>query len=157
MKKLRKILYLKLARMGKGGKTPVPSIISYGTKIKGNILDGDVIHIDGRMDGNVSCNELIIGLKGQVCGLVKAKVLNVYGILQGSAEAENIFIAGSAQVLGDVYHKSLAIEPGAYIEGRCVRSGTAEAEKSIKKEGNMGKESGVNSDSCLFKAVSGGK
>ena len=133
MKKLRRILYLKIARMGRGSNAPVPSIISFGTKIKGNILGGDVIHIDGRLEGNVVCEELIIGVKGYVAGQVKAKSLSLYGTLQGSAEAENIFIASGAHLTGDALHRSIAIEPGAYIEGRCVRAQKAESKPEIKE------------------------
>lgn len=150
MKKLRKILYLKLARMGRGSNSPVPSIISFGTKIKGNVLGGDIVHIDGSLEGNVSCEELIIGIKGEVSGLVKAKKMSIYGSLQGSAESESLFIAGSAKVIGDVFHKTLAIEPGAYIDGRCVRSDQL---KSVKNEAIET----IDSKSTLFKAVSGGK
>ncbi len=121
MKNWRRMLYLKIAKMSRGSNTPVPSIISIGTKIKGNILGGDIIHIDGRLEGNVCCNELIIGVKGQVIGQVKAQTLNLYGSLHGTAEVENLFVAGTAHLIGDAVHTSIAIEPGAYIEGRCVR------------------------------------
>ena len=121
MKNWRRMLYLKIATMSRGSNTPVPSIISIGTKIKGNILGGDIIHIDGKLEGNVCCNELIIGVKGQVIGQVKAQTLNLYGSLHGTAEVENLFVAGTAHLIGDAVHTSIAIEPGAYIEGRCVR------------------------------------
>lgn len=133
MKKFRRMLYLKIARMGRGSNTPVPSIISYGTKIKGNILGGDVIHIDGRLEGNIVCEELIIGVKGQVIGQVKAKSLSLYGALQGTAESESIFIAGSAHLTGDALHHTIAIEPGAYIEGRCIRVQRTEGKTEPKK------------------------
>ena len=120
--KLRKMIYLKIARMSRGSNTPVPSIISFGTKIKGHILSGDVIHIDGNLEGNVMCEELIIGSRGHVYGQVKAKNLNIYGLLQGSAESENVIIAKGARVTGDVLYSTIAIEPGALIEGRCVKA-----------------------------------
>lgn len=133
MKNWRRMLYLKIAKMSRGSNTPVPSIISIGTKIKGNILGGDIIHIDGRLEGNVCCNELIIGVKGQVIGQVKAQTLNLYGSLHGTAEVENLFVAGTAHLVGDAVHTSIAIEPGAYIEGRCVRvAKQAAAESEVK-------------------------
>jgi cytoskeletal protein CcmA (bactofilin family) len=154
MKNLRRLLYLKIARMGRGSSAPVPSIISFGTKIKGNVLGGDVIHIDGRLDGNVLCEELIIGVKGQVAGQVKAKSLSIYGLLQGSAEAENIFVAGQAKVLGDIYHKTIAIEPGAYIEGRCIRAAKNDAEKAQKETAAPAKTA---TDPSLFVAQADNK
>lgn len=157
MKNLRRLLYLKVAKMGRGSNAAVPSIISTGTKIKGNILGGDVIHIDGRLEGNVCCDELVIGVRGLVIGQVKAKTLNLYGTLQGSAEVDNVFIAGTARLTGDALHSSIAIEPGAYIEGRCIRmSQPAAAKENVEKIAeNSGKAKTENS--ALFKAVSGGK
>jgi len=159
MKNFRRMLYLKVARMGRGSNTPVPSIISFGTKIKGDILGGDVIHIDGRLEGNVCCDELIIGSRGQVLGQVRAKTLSLYGTLQGSAEAENLFIAGSARLTGDALHGSIAIEPGAYIEGRCIRiNKPAELKPAVKVEAlPSAVKSQTENKSNLFKAVSGEK
>lgn len=131
--KLRRMLYLKIARMGRGSNSPVPSIISFGTKIKGNILSGDVIHIDGSLEGNVVCEELIVGSRGHVYGQVKTKSLSIYGTLQGSAEAENVIVAKSAKVNGDILYSSIAIEPGALIEGRCVRATKKEVQEPLKK------------------------
>lgn len=125
------MLYLKIARMGRGSNTPVPSIISFGTKIKGNILSGDVIHIDGNLEGNIMCEELIIGSRGHVYGQIKAKNLNIYGLLQGSAEAENVVVAKGARVMGDILHGSIAVEPGAFIEGHCIRVQKNEPAKPI--------------------------
>ena len=119
--RFRRMLYLKIARMSRGSNNPVPSIISFGTKIKGNILGGDVIHIDGAIEGNIVCEELIIGSRGHVYGQIKAKSLSIYGFLQGSAEAETVIIAKGARVTGDIYHQSIAVEPGAQVDGRCVR------------------------------------
>ncbi len=164
MKNLRKILYLKIAKFRKNvSNVPVPSIISFGTKIKGNILDGEVIHIDGRLEGNVCCEELVIGTKGQVIGQVRAKNLSLYGILQGTAEADSLFIAGSARLIGDALHNSIAIEPGAYIEGRCIRlqKKTTSVEKidkepSVKKTPMVEKAHMPANNPNLFKTASGG-
>ena len=128
----RRMLYLKIARMGRGSNTPVPSIISFGTKIKGNILSGDVIHVDGYLEGNVICEELIIGNRGHVYGQVRVKNLSIYGTLHGSAEAENVIIAKTARVNGDIFHQSIAIEPGGFIEGRCIRAEQKEENKAQK-------------------------
>lgn len=162
MKNWRRMLYLKIAKMGRGSNAPVPSIISFGTKIKGNILGGDIVHIDGRLEGNVCCEELIIGIKGQVIGQVKAKSLNLYGSLQGTVEVENLFIAGSSHLIGDAVHRSIAVEPGAYIEGRCVRVGQnsggeakSEVKAPIKSEASSAtiKKSAASGDnSNLFKS-----
>lgn len=132
--RFRRMLYLKIARMSRGSNTPVPSIISFGTKIKGNILSGDVIHIDGAIEGNIACEELIIGSRGHVYGQIKAKNLSIYGLLQGSAEAETVMIAKGARVTGDIFHQSIAVEPGAIVDGRCLRMQKTPAEQQAQKE-----------------------
>ena len=62
MRKFRRVMYIKMARLIRGEKNEVPCIISNSTKITGNILDGDIIHIDGKLEGDVSCKELIVNM-----------------------------------------------------------------------------------------------
>lgn len=119
MRKLRRILFLKLARLMRGEKNVVPCIISIGTKIIGNITDGDIIHIDGKLEGDVNCKELIIGPTGSVNGKITAKSLELYGELNGSLAVENLSIASTAKFIGDSVYKTIAIEPGAILIGNC--------------------------------------
>ena len=125
MKKLKRLIYLKLARKLSKSTTgaPVPSIVSENTKIKGDICSDGIIHVDGHVEGDISCDELIIGVKGSVSGSVTVNNLQLYGVLKGKALADNLFIAKSAKVVGDASHNTIAIEPGAYIDGHCIRQG----------------------------------
>lgn len=125
MKKLKRLLYIKLARRLSRSTTgaPVPSIISENTHVKGDIISDGVIHVDGQVEGDISCDELIIGVKGAVMGSVTTVNLQLYGTLNGRASADNLFIAKSAKLIGDATHNTIAIEPGAYIDGHCMRLG----------------------------------
>ena len=125
MTKLKKMLFLKFARkFNKNAEAvPVPSIISENTKIAGDIISKGIVHVDGRVEGDITCEELVIGLKGAVVGTVTANNLHQYGILQGKAVVDSLFIAKTAKLLGDAAHNSIAIEPGAYIAGHCIRAG----------------------------------
>ena len=127
MKKLKRLIYLKLARRLSKSTTgaPVPSIVSENTKLTGNISSDGIVHVDGQVKGDISCEELIIGIKGSVNGAVTAKNLQLYGSLKGKALIDNLFVAKSAKLLGDATHNTIAIEPGAYIDGHCLRQGTA--------------------------------
>lgn len=124
MKKIKKLLYLKLARkMNKnGGTSAVPTIISEDSKIIGNLISSGIVHIDGRIEGDVCCDELVVGIKGSIKGLVQTEKLELYGTLQGKANVDSLFIAKSARMIGDATHNSIAIEPGAYIDGSCIRA-----------------------------------
>ena len=125
MKKLKRLIYLKLARkLSKSSSgAPVPSIISENTKIVGNIFSDGILHVDGSVEGDVSCDELVIGVKGSVTGSITAKNLQLYGVLKGRALVDNLFISKSAKLIGDASHNTIAIEPGAYIDGHCIRQG----------------------------------
>ena len=131
MRKFRRLMYLKLARLLRGDKNVVPCIISKGTKIQGDILDGDVIQVDGKIEGNIACRELIIGVGGQVIGDVTAHGVELYGELNGSIKVENLFIAGSAKFTGDSVYKTIAIEPGAELIGKCSK--TKETADKVEK------------------------
>ena len=80
------------------------------------------MHIDGSFKGTINCEELVIGIRGKLEGEIKAEKLYVYGELLGKAVVDSLFIAGSAKLKGDVTHSSIAIEPGAYIDGSCIRA-----------------------------------
>ena len=125
MKKLKRLLYLKFARKLSRNTSgvPVPTIVSEGSTVKGDIISEGIIHIDGRVEGDITCEELVVGLKGGVSGSVNTKTLHLYGMLQGKASVDKLFIAKSAKLIGDVTHNSIAIEPGAYVDGRCMRVG----------------------------------
>lgn len=124
MNKLKRKFYLMFARkMGnKPEVAPVPSIVSSNTKVVGDMVSNGIIHIDGIVEGDITCQELIIGIKGSVIGAVTSNELHIYGLLQGKAKVDNLFIAKSAKLIGDAKHNSIAIEPGAYIDGHCAHN-----------------------------------
>lgn len=124
MKNLKRLLYVKFARkMSKSAAgAPVPTIIGENTRLFGNIESEGIIHIDGQVEGDVSCDELIIGVKGMVSGSIKTGDLQLFGTLKGKAKADNLFVAKTAKLMGDATHSTIAIEPGAYIDGHCIRS-----------------------------------
>ncbi len=125
MKNLKRLVYLKFARkLSRNSQSiPVPSIISSNSSVEGNIESSGIVHIDGKLKGNINCDELIIGVKGYIKGEITAQKLYVYGTLEGNADVDTIFIAKSAKLIGDTSHNSISIEPGAYIDGRCHRKG----------------------------------
>ena len=125
MKNLRRLLYLKIARkLSKNDNSlPVPTIISTNTTIKGDILSEGILQIDGHVEGDITCSELVIGIKGSVTGCVTVQNMQLYGTLRGKALVDNLFVSKTAKLVGDATHNSIAIEPGAYIDGHCMRAG----------------------------------
>ncbi len=99
----------------------VPSIISADLSIDGNLNSGGEIQVDGVVNGDIKCKALIVGVKGSVVGEVIAQTVRMHGAVKGMIRAKSVFLASTARMSGDVEHESLAIEPGAYMEGHCKR------------------------------------
>ncbi|MSO97313.1 MAG: polymer-forming cytoskeletal protein [Rhodospirillaceae bacterium] len=99
----------------------VPSIISAGLSIEGHLASAGEVQVDGTVNGDIRCKSLIVGVKGSVFGEVIAQTVRMHGSIKGMIRAKSVFLASTARMSGDVEHESLAIEPGAYMEGHCKR------------------------------------
>lgn len=99
----------------------VPSIVSSDLTIEGNLNSAGEIQVDGVVHGDIRCKALIVGVKGSVTGEVIAQTVRMHGAAKGMIRAKSVFLASTARMSGDVEHESLAIEPGAYMEGHCKR------------------------------------
>lgn len=103
-----------------GSKSIVPSIISANLRVTGNLkTDGDV-QIDGEIDGDVNSKLLTLGESGVINGAVSTDLARISGTVNGSITARVVELGRTARITGDINHFSLAIEPGAYIQGQCT-------------------------------------
>ena len=59
-----------------------------------------------------------VGESGQVEGSILADTVVILGIAVGPVQANKVRIGNSAQVVGNIFHNELTVEPGAYHEGR---------------------------------------
>jgi cytoskeletal protein CcmA (bactofilin family) len=110
-----------------GGKSSMPSIVSEGLHISGNLFsDGDV-QIDGRIEGDIQGRNVTVGASGAVIGKLSADEANVSGSVTGEIQARMVTLARSAKVQCDITQETLVIEAGAMFEGNCRRSGSTTA------------------------------
>jgi cytoskeletal protein CcmA (bactofilin family) len=94
------------------------SILGPDTAIRGDISASADIHIDGRVEGDVSCTALIQGEASEIVGAVNAETVRLAGIVRGTINARELVILKSARIEGDVHYDALTIEQGAQVEGR---------------------------------------
>jgi cytoskeletal protein CcmA (bactofilin family) len=99
----------------------VPSIVSADLIVEGSLTSNGEIQVDGAVNGDIRCKALIVGAKGSVTGEIVAQTVRMHGTIKGMIRAKSVFLASTARMSGDVEHESLAIEPGAYMEGHCKR------------------------------------
>ncbi|GAB3131622.1 polymer-forming cytoskeletal protein [Novispirillum itersonii subsp. nipponicum] len=140
---------------------PVPSIISADLSITGDLASSGEIQIDGAVEGDIQCSVLIVGVNGSVTGEIKAETVRLHGRVTGQVRAATVFLAATARMIGDVTHESLAIEPGAFMEGHCRRmtdSAALESRKGDLKLANAskgdGKVDGLLADKAVAAAAS---
>ena len=85
-------------------------------------IDGDLaasadLHLDGRVDGDITCSALVQGETSEVIGMVTAENAQVAGTIKGSITADTLVILKTARIEGDVSYGTLSIEQGAQVEG----------------------------------------
>lgn len=126
-------------------RSSVPSIISIDLKVHGNLVSEGEIQLDGAVTGDVTAHALTIGQSGSVTGEIDAETIRIHGSVNGQIRAKSVFLAKSARVRGDVIHESLAIEPGALLEGHCKRmSSVTDANKAKRKMDGKPEDGKIN-------------
>lgn len=100
-----------------------PSVISSDLSITGDLDSNGEVHIDGRVEGDIRCRILVVGVNAQINGSIQADVARIHGCINGHLYARSVFLASPSKVMGDITHERLEIEPGAFLEGNCRHIG----------------------------------
>jgi len=97
------------------------SIIGSEVIISGDLATDAQLHVDGRIDGNVRCAQLIQGADGIISGNIIAEEARLAGTVEGTVSAASIAVEATARILGDIAYDTISIDAGARIEGRLGR------------------------------------
>ena len=101
---------------------PRISAIGEDLVITGNVTSKGEIQLDGQLHGDIHCVSLILGENSQLEGNVIAEDVVLRGRLIGSVRALRVTLQSKCHVEGDLVHQSLAIEQGAFFEGKSRRA-----------------------------------
>jgi cytoskeletal protein CcmA (bactofilin family) len=107
--------------------------------ITGNVMSNGDIHIDGQLQGDVHCVALVLGENAQLEGSAIAEDVVIRGRLIGSVRALRVSLRSTSHVEGDLFYQSLAIEQGAYFEGKSRQSDDPFSRQSALGDGPLGK------------------
>ncbi len=133
------------------GNVPVSTatIITNGTKIKGDIQSNDTVHIEGELFGNIKVdNTLVIGKTGLVKGDIQAQKIISSGKIDGTIKCNDLEVMKSSYVGknieakkiltygtidGEIICEALVIEAGGLVKNKTqskyiVVNGTIEGE-----------------------------
>jgi len=99
----------------------MPSIVSAGLHVTGNMTSDGDIQIEGTITGDVKSRTITVGTDGLVQGQLIAESVQVSGAVEGKIRAKTVVLVAGSRMLGDVVHDILTVEPGAHVEGALKR------------------------------------
>jgi cytoskeletal protein CcmA (bactofilin family) len=94
------------------------SVLGPDIAVNGDLTAKMDLHLDGRINGDISCAALIQGEASEVTGAVVAESARVAGRIKGSISAGVLVILKTARIEGDVSYGALTIEEGAQVDGK---------------------------------------
>ena len=116
----------KAARQGPPGL----SFIGAEVLVSGDLATDAQLHVDGRIDGNVRCSQLVQGEAGIIAGNIQADEARIAGTVEGKVNVRILFVEASARILGDVAYETISIDAGAQLEGRLARRAALGADEA---------------------------
>lgn len=115
------------------------SIIASDVEIVGNLNARVDLHIDGKIQGDVTCGNLVQGESSLIAGKIVAESARLSGHVEGSIEATDLVIEAKARITGDVVYTNLTIAPGGQIEGKFKHKSSGGAPSISRTTVDIGK------------------
>ena len=110
-------------------KVRIDTLIGAKTRINGDVEFGGGFHIDGYVNGNVTCEAggddiLSVSEAGCIEGSVVVPNIILNGVVKGDIEASGrVELGPRAQVLGSVHYTTIETAVGARITGKLIHRG----------------------------------
>ncbi len=99
-----------------------PSVIGADLTVVGNLVSRGEVHVEGEIQGDIHGTNVVVGEKAKITGAIVADEIVVRGHVMGSVRGKRVMLQATSHVEGDVFHQALAIEQGAFFEGKSRRS-----------------------------------
>ena len=99
----------------------VASLVAENMTLEGAISGEGELHVDGVIRGDVRIGKLTIGETGHIEGSIHAEAVEARGRVIGAITAKQVRLYGTSYVDGDITHEQLAMETGAFFQGRSLK------------------------------------
>ena len=101
------------------------TVIAKGLKIVGSVTAEGLVEVNGQIEGELHCTSLVIARGAHIRRILTESLQPNASLLMGKLRVrENtggeVILKSQAHVVGDIHHQSLAIERGAYFDGRSI-------------------------------------
>jgi cytoskeletal protein CcmA (bactofilin family) len=122
--------------------TRIDSLIGQQTEINGEIVFAGGLHIDGKIEGNITADDnsgavLTVSEQGVITGDVRVPNIILNGTVRGNVYAEeHVELALNARVIGNVYYNLIEIAMGAEVNGSLVHTTDMQNQPALPIEHN---------------------
>jgi len=105
--------------------------IGNNSTITGNAEVNGGLRIDGRFEGNINADWVVVGEKGHVVGDIKAQGVLVSGTIEGTVYgSEEVEIKATGRLAGDLHTQKLLVEDGGVLDGHSFMNGRTHSPES---------------------------
>src|SRR3546814_16980823 len=94
------------AKLATGSRHTTFSIIGSDVAITGNVAASVDLHVDGKIEGDLKCANLVQGEANEIKGAVTAETAKLAGLVDGSIEAKTLIVHASARIPGEVFYEN---------------------------------------------------
>jgi len=100
-------------------KNKIDSLVGQNTSVKGEIDVKSGVRIDGKFEGKINAEWVVIGKKAEVKGEINAHEIIIWGKVNGKIFAKNLIeIQHTGFFEGELFTNKLAIAEGGFFQGR---------------------------------------
>ena len=104
------------------------TLVAPSAEIRGDIIFSGGLHVQGRIEGNISVGtdggRLVVGDSGAVKGEIRVPDIVINGRVEGDVHATGkLELAEKAVIEGNVYYNLIEMVVGAQVNGKLVRQG----------------------------------
>jgi cytoskeletal protein CcmA (bactofilin family) len=106
----------------RSGTYGVTSVIGPDLIIQGNLISRGEVQVEGEVQGDIHGTHIVVGEKARITGGIIAEECIIRGHVLGTVRGRRVLLQTSSHVEGDIYHQTVAIEQGAFFEGKSRRT-----------------------------------
>lgn len=131
-------------------RAKVGTLIGKGAVFDGNLSAPETVRIDGTLNGNCNCKELlIVGVDGKINGDIISQNVIISGRVDGDIEAKGkLELLSTGKLVGNITARSLVVDEDACFDGRCTMTTNNADAKLGKDSGSQNQTASSNNTSA---------
>ena len=135
---------------GADARAKVGTLIGKGAVFDGNLSAPETVRVDGTLNGNCNCKELlIVGVDGKINGDIISQNVIISGRVDGDIEAKGkLELLSTGKLTGNITARSLVVDEDACFDGRCTMTTNNADAKSGKDGGSQNQTAGSGNASA---------